>query len=218
MEINALSLIQRHDGSYFYLVELGYIKGLYKYIICNWNKSKLDKPILIYSHTKRSKLTLPLKEFFDNNLLNTERLKKYREKNNTYIGGIDKVNNVTVREFKEGVVIPTKYKIYEREGNYILIENIGFLNNLNIYMIYEFSVVGEEMKFFESKIYSETDLLNLTDEDQDFVINNLLSKERVAKKVKNNYGYVGTVENINGVLRRKTYTDKELKLKEVIDK
>lgn len=212
-ELNALSLIQRHDGSYFYLVELGFTKGLYKYILVNWENKHISEPSLIFSHTKRSILTKPLKEFFDNNLLNLKRIEKYKKQNNCYIGGIDKINGLPVREFKEGLIVKPKYKIYKREDSYLLIEYMGEKQNLKTYIIYEIMPTEEVMNFMESKIYTEKDLLNLTAEEESYVLNNLLKRERVSKKVKNNNGYIGTIEQVNGTFRKKSYEASEAILK-----
>ena len=52
--INSLSIVRRHDGSFFYIKEIPFKRGLYKYVLADWEINKLGKPIIIYSHTKRS--------------------------------------------------------------------------------------------------------------------------------------------------------------------
>ena len=76
-QVNSLSLVHRHDGSYFYIKEVPFKKGLYKYFITDWQANNLGEPIIVYSHTKRSKLTKIEQEYFDNNLLSKKRLSKY---------------------------------------------------------------------------------------------------------------------------------------------
>jgi len=199
-QVNSLSLVHRHDGSYFYIKELGYSKGLYKYILADWQGNSLGKPIIIYSHTKRSKLSKVDQEFFDNNLLNKKRLNKYINKN-LYIGGIERINNHPVRELREGIQINPNYKIYIRNSNHILIELVKD-GQMKTYNIYEFINKKSLIDFQESsKIYSEKDFLNMA-EETDYVINTLLSSKRVDEKIKNDNGYVGTVEIVNGRFRK----------------
>ena len=207
---NALSLVKRYDGSYFYIVELGFSNGLYKYVLANWDNG-LTEPLVIYSHTKRSNLTAVEQEFFDNNLLSQERLKRYLGKNNTYIGGIDRYDNNLVREFKDGLIRQIKYKVYIRNNNYILIDYITG-GPVNTYNIDEFISKDNQMNFNSSTIYTEKDLLNLTEEEQPFVLNELLNQERVLKKVTNNHGYVGTIEKINGVYKKVRSEKNELEI------
>lgn len=199
-QVNSLSLVHRHDGSYFYIKELGYSKGLYKYILADWQGNSLGKPIIIYSHTKRSKLSKVDQEFFDNNLLNKKRLNKYINKN-LYIGGIERINNHPVRELREGIQINPNYKIYIRNSNHILIELVKD-GEMKTYNIYEFINKKSLIDFQESsKIYSEKDFLNMA-EETDYVINTLLSSKRIDEKIKNDNGYVGTVEVVNGRFRK----------------
>lgn len=197
---NSLSLVKRYDGSFFYIKELGYKKSLYKYIIADWEGKSLSKPIIIYSHTKRSKLSKIDQDFFDNNLLNKKRLNKYIKKN-LYIGGIDRINDKPVREIRENIIIKPTYNVYIRNFNYITIDLIE-AKKLKKYSIYEFVNEKNVINFIESTpIYSEKDFINMSDET-DYVINNLLSNKRVAEKIKNNNGYVGTVELVNGKYRK----------------
>lgn len=216
MEIkNALSLVKRHDGSYFYLIELGLFNGYYKYMLANWDSNKLSSPIIIYSHTKRSNLSLSEQEFFDNNLLNKNRLEKYLTTGNAYIGGIDKIQDVLIREYKEGVFIPIKYKVYNRNNNFLLIENIS-MGDLNCYSLNEFINRTSAMDFETATIYTEKNLLSLSEEETPFVLNTLLDKRRVDKKVENNNGYVGSVEKIEGVFKKTYNENKEIQLKKMV--
>lgn len=195
--VNSLSLVHRHDGTFFYIKEMPFKRGLYKYIIDDWQANKLGKPIIIYSHTKRSKLSKIEQEYFDNNLLSKKRLKKYSN-TNLYIGGISKINGRPCREKKEGFIIKPNYKQYIRNSNYIIIE-LNKSGELNEYSIYEFINKKTEIDFEESTpIYSEKDLLNLNKEETEYVINSLLEKKRVKRKIENENGYVGTTMLING--------------------
>lgn len=209
-KINSLSLVKRHDGSYFYIKELGSTKGLYKYVLVDWCSNKLGSPIIFYSHTKRSTLSILDKEFFDNNLLSKKRLAKYINRN-LYIGGIKKIDNYPKRELKEGYVIEPNYQVYIRDNNYIIIELLksGEINN---FVIYEFVNNLKEIDFEESLIYTEKNLLHLNDEEE-YVINNLLNKRRVKEKIKENNGYIGTVEKVKNNYRKVTSIVNENKIK-----
>lgn len=198
---NSLSLVHRHDGSYFYIKEIPYKRGLYKYVIADWQSNKLGKPIIVYSHTKRSKLSKLDKEYFDNNFLSKKRLEKYL-KENLYIGGISKINGRPVREFKENIIIKPNYKAYIRESNYIIIE-LNKDNEIKEYSIYEFinrkTLVDFEVSY---PIYSEKDLLNLKTDEKEYVMNSLLKKQRVEEKIEKENGYVGTIMLINGKYKK----------------
>lgn len=199
--INSLSIVRRHDGSFFYIKEIPFKRGLYKYVLADWEINKLGKPIIIYSHTKRSKLTNLEQEYFDNNLLSKKRINKYVNKN-LYIGGISKINGRLYREVKEDIIIEPNYKQYIRNSNYIIIE-LNQSGELNEYSIYEFLNKKIEIDFETSNpIYSEKNLLNLTKEETDYVINTLLEKKRVQKKLENENGYVGTTVFINGKYKK----------------
>lgn len=197
---NSLSKVLRHDGSYFYIKELGVSNGLYKYMMADWQGNKLGKPIIFYSHTQRSNLSKVDTEYFDNNLLAKKRLNKYLS-SNLYIGGIKKINNLPVREIKEGIIIIPNYQVYLRDINYILIEQVS-KEEINEYNLYEFVNTKTIIDFNEFKgIYSEKDLLTLKDE-LDFVLTNLLNKKRIEEKLISSNGYVGTVEKVNGEYRK----------------
>ena len=198
--INSLDLVKRHDGSYFYIKELGREKSLYKYAIADWQGNSLGKPLIFYSHAKRSKLSKVAKEFFDNNLINPQRLKRYL-KNNLYIGGINRINNRLVREIKEEIKIKPNYKQYIRDTNYIIVELIK-TSQINKYNLYEFINRKTIVDFEQSSIFTEKDLLNLNTDEENYVINKMLSKKRVSEKIENENGYVGTVEKINGKYRK----------------
>jgi len=197
---NSLSKVLRHDGSYFYIKELGVSNGLYKYMMADWQGNKLGKPIIFYSHTQRSNLSKVDTEYFDNNLLAKKRLNKYLS-SNLYIGGIKKINNLPVREIKEGIIIIPNYKVYLRDINYILIEQVS-QGEIKEYNIYEFINKKTIIDFNESiGLYSEKDLLTLEDE-LDFVLTNLLNNKRVEEKLISSNGYLGTVEKVNGEYRK----------------
>lgn len=205
-QANSLSLIKKHDGSYFYLIELGLCRGLYKYMLANWQGNHLGEPMIIYSHTKRSKLSEIDKEFFDNNLLSKKRLDKYiKKQNNLYIGGISRNNGLPTREYKEGNQITKNYKVYTRKNNYILIESIKN-GEIKSYNINEFINKQNIINFEKSLIYTEKDLLNMNDdsnnEETNYVINNLLKYERVKEKCKNLYGYVGTIIKVGETYKK----------------
>lgn len=200
-QVNSLSLIKRHDNSYFYLIELGFFHGLYKYMLADWKGNALSEPIIIYSHTKRSSLSDIDKEFFDNNLLHRKRLERYvSNENNLYIGGIDRVNGIPVREYREHTIIRKNFKIYRRDNNYILIELISN-DEINSYNINEFINQNNTLDFESNKVYTELDLLNIEDE-LDYIINTLLDKDRIADKVKTSCGYIGTIQKFNGEYRK----------------
>ena len=202
-DISALSLVKRHDGSYFYIMELGFSGGLYKYLLANWNKNKLDEPKLIYSHTKRSSLNKVQKEFFDINLLRVTRIEWYKKQNNVYIGGIQSNGNYLARTYHERIdFVPIKYAVYKRKNNYILVEKIGTFGKCFKFNIYEFINTGDVMDFQLSPVFTEKDLLHLQDEEKEYVINQLLDPKRIEDKIKNKSGYIGTVEKINGVFRK----------------
>lgn len=199
--INSLSLVCRHDASFFYIKELPFKRGLYKYVLVDWQANKLGKPIIIYSHTKRSKLSKLEKEFFDNNLLSKKRLAKYI-KDNLYVGGISKINGRPIREVKENIIIKPNYRQYIRNSNYILIE-LNQDAEIKEYSIYEFVNRKSIVDFIESHpIYSEKDLLHLNNDEKDYVINSLLEKKRVEDKIENENGYVGTTMLINGKYKK----------------
>ena len=200
-QANSLSLVRRHDGSYFYIIELGLSRGLQKYMLADWQGSNLSKPIIIYSHTKRSNLSNLDKEYFDNNLLNSKRLDRYiNEENNLYIGGIERIAGQPSRQYKEGIIIRKNFQVYIRNNNYILIELLS-KNELQSYNINEFINRKTIIDFETNTIYTEKDLLNMNDET-DYVINQLLKKERVEEKVSTSGGYVGTITQINGQYKK----------------
>lgn len=212
-EKNSLSKVLRHDGSYFYIKELGVTNGLYKYMMADWQGNKLGKPIIFYSHTQRSKLSKIETEYFDNNLLSKKRLNKYLN-TNLYIGGIKKINNVPIREIKEGIIINPNYKVYLRNSNYILIELVT-TTELKEYNIFEFINRKTIIDFKESLgLYSEKDLLNLNDE-LDYVLINLLNSKRVEEKLTSSNGYLGTVEKVNGEYRKVYDKTTESKVKQI---
>ena len=215
-EKNSLSKVLRHDGSFFYIKELGKSKGLYKYMMVDWQGNKLGKPIIFYSHTQRSKLSKIETEYFDNNLLSKKRLNKYIN-TNLYIGGIKKINNVPLREMKEGITIIPNYKVYLRDINYILIEQIT-QEEIKEYNIFEFINRKTLIDFKESLgLYSEKDLLNLNDE-LDYVLTNLLNSKRIEEKQISSNGYLGTVEKVNGEYRKIYNKSSETKVKQLKNK
>lgn len=215
-EKNSLSKVLRHDGSFFYIKELGKSKGLYKYMMADWQGNKLGKPIIFYSHTQRSKLSKIETEYFDNNLLSKKRLNKYIN-TNLYIGGIKKINNVPLREMKEGITIIPNYKVYLRDINYILIEQIT-QEEIKEYNIFEFINRKTLIDFKESLgLYSEKDLLNLNDE-LDYVLTNLLNSKRIEEKQISSNGYLGTVEKVNGEYRKIYNKSSETKVKQLKNK
>ena len=213
MESNALSRVLRHDGSYFYILELGFQQGLYKYILVNWLGKHLGEPKIIYSHTKRMSLSLTDKEYFDNNLLSQKRLDRYFKQGNLYIGGIDRINNQPIREYKEGIVKQKKHATYLRDDNYILIELIQD-GEIKSYYINEFVNRNGVVDYESNVIYSEKDLLDMQDE-KDYVVNELLKKERVEKKVKDENGYVGTVIEVNGKYKKVSNEESLVKVKRI---
>ena len=87
-------------------------------------------------------------------------------------------------------------------------------SEINTYNIYEFLINNGTMNFEKSTIYSEKDLLNMS-EETDYVINNLLKKERVEKKIATELGYVGTVTKINGEYRKTANETNLEKLKRI---
>ena len=57
-------------------------------------------------------------------------------------------------------------------------------------------------------IYTEKNLLNIeSEEEKIYIINTLLNKERVAKKIETSNGYIGSVEKVNGEFR-KTFSER----------
>jgi len=213
VQLNSLSKVLRHDGSFFYIKELEKLNGLYKYMMADWQGNRLGKPIIFYSHTKRSTLSKIDTEFFDNNLLSKNRLNKYLS-NNLYIGGIKKVNNHPVREVKQSLTIQPNYVVYLRNNNYIIIELVED-SELKRYNIYEFINRKTIIDFEESlSIYSEKNLLFLN-EEKEYVLNNLLNSKRVEEKLKTSNGYIGTVEKVNGEYRKIYNKDVETKVKQL---
>jgi len=213
---NSLSKVLRHDGSFFYIIELEVSNGLYKYMMTDWQGNRLGKPIIFYSHTQRSKLSKVDAEYFDNNLLSKKRLSKYLN-TNLYIGGIKKVNNIPIREVKEGVIIIPNYKVYLRDINYILIEQVT-QEEIKEYNIFEFINKKNVIDFKETLgLYSEKDLLNLDDE-LDYVLTNLLNSKRIEEKLISSNGYIGTVEKVNGEYRKVYDKLTETKIKQLKSK
>lgn len=211
--LNSLSKVLRHDGSFFYIKELGKSNGLYKYMMADWQGNTLGKPIIFYSHTKRSKLSKIDTEFFDNNLLSKKRINIYIS-SNLYIGGIKKVNNQPVREVQQGLTIKPNYEVYLRNNNYILIELVED-TELKKYNIYEFINRKTIIDFEEAlNVYSEKNLLSLN-EEKNFVLNHLLNSKRVEEKLKTANGYIGTVEKVNGEYRKIYNKDVETKVKQL---
>lgn len=211
--------IKRDDGSKFFLAQIGSCEidnvMYYRYYFLEYNNGKVGRPMLLYSSTnvqgvidaEKFKRSVPkgAKHAIANVLFSRENINDSMSKNTNYIGNVVKKKEGNTPTFvtspseikkKEELCKQFSYnsKLFMRnDGSFFLAERVQNGPKFNgkdifCYDILEFTSFAGKGLLRKNRIYSDEDIFK---DGRDIIPNDLLSRARLDRKVRETGGYVG---------------------------
>lgn len=202
--------IVRKDESTFLLSKLGTEQlgdeTVFKYVQAEMNGNKIGKTNILYSDNDIDNLDKTSQRLFYDSVLSKDRIDKYLNNQNHYIGGISKdkdgkyfkVVNEKIKELVDGKV--SNYRRDDMSNFAISNTSKGSkLKGINNYEVSEFVMVMGEPKLKNNLIYTKNNLLSVKDEkEKNYIANDLLSRHNIDYADRTRGGYVGDTKTILG--------------------